>query len=285
MSTRDRLEPKILHEDNDLLVIDKPGGLLVHGAEDVESALAWARRREAARGGDPDNIDLIHRLDRDTSGVLLFGRNAQTVSRMGEAFRDRKVLKLYLALTSPVPALRWLRVEQRLRARRLGGGEFMEVVQDGGVEAFSEIEVLSRGRRFGLVRVIPEQGRKHQVRVALAATGSPICGDFLYGGAIVARLAKRVMLHARRLEFAHPTTGEHVVFKAALPQDFRDLIAEDGGSIPPDLDRRHRTEPRGGRKAAEAAPNLAASARVQGARIETPRHASTWRRPTNKPKT
>jgi hypothetical protein len=141
-----------------------------------------------------------------------------------------------------VPPLRWMKVEQRLQPQRIGGGERMLVVANGGLEATSEIEVLARGRRMGLVRVIPEQGRKHQVRVALAASGAPIAGDFLYGGALSKQLAKHVMLHARTLELQHPVTGQHMILRAPVPKDFKALLAEDAGVWPPDLDVRHRVE-------------------------------------------
>ncbi len=234
------LQPKVIYEDHGLLALDKPAGLLAHGEEGQGSALSWAREREAARGGAPEQLLLVHRLDRETSGVLLLARGADLAEQVNAEFRERRVLKVYLALASPVPPLRWLRIEQRLVPERLGAGERMRVVQEGGVEASSEIEVLSRGRQLALVRVIPEQGRKHQVRVALASAGAPIAGDFLYGGNLSKRLAKRVMLHARTLELRHPKTQEHLVLRAPLPADFRTLIAEDAGTLPADLDVRHR---------------------------------------------
>ena len=237
------LQPKILFQDSALIALDKPSGLLSHGADDVASALTWLQAHVAAKCEDPAQIHLVHRLDKETSGVLLFARSEEAARLANEAFRERRVLKVYLALTSPVPGLRWQRADLQLKPRKIGGGEFMAVVPDDGLTASAEVEVLSRGRRFGLVRVIPDQGRKHQVRATLAALGAPICGDFLYGGPIVKRLAPRTMLHARALEMKHPMTGEHFVVRAPLPPDFRVLITEDGGSMPSDLDRRHRTAP------------------------------------------
>lgn len=237
------LQPKILFQDDSLIALDKPSGLLSHGADDVVSALTWLQAHIAAKGEDPAQIHLVHRLDKETSGVLLFARSEEAARLANEAFRERRVLKVYLALTSPVPGLRWQRADLQLKPRKIGGGEFMAVVPSDGLTAAAEVEVLARGRRFGLVRVIPEQGRKHQVRATLAALGAPICGDFLYGGPIVKKLAPRTMLHARALELKHPITGEHFAVRAPLPADFRALIAEDGGSMPSDLDRRHRTAP------------------------------------------
>lgn len=270
--------PKILHEDEALLALDKPAGLLSHGEDDAPSALQWARERYVARGLPAENVHLVHRLDRDTSGVLLLAYSAEVAAAVNAMFRNRRVLKVYLALTSPVPGLRWQRVEHFLHARKIGNGEFMSVVPEGGLEATSEVEVLARGRCFGLVRVIPEQGRKHQVRVALAAAGAPICGDFLYGDAIVGRQAKRVMLHARALELAHPVTGVHLQLKAPLPPDFRALIGADGGHVPPDLDRRHRSEPKA-KDRAFTAPDLSERKRAQAAQVVLPRSARPVSRP------
>ncbi len=233
--------PLVLFEDDHLLAIDKPAGLLAHADDATHSALTWAQAREVARGRDPAELHLVHRLDRDTSGVLLFARGQAVAETVNSLFRNRKVLKMYLALCSPVPTVRWQRLSQQLRPQRVGSGERMTVVQTEGAHADSEVEVLARGRRFALVRVIPEQGRKHQVRVALATAGSPIAGDYLYGGALSRQLAPRVMLHARSLQFAHPTTGAHLEVKAPLPADFKAMIAQDGGSVPGDLDVRHRS--------------------------------------------
>lgn len=232
--------PQILMEDEQLLAMAKPSGMLSHGDEGAATALTWAQAREVQQGRDPAALHLVHRLDRETSGVLLLVRGAELAERVNAMFRERRVLKVYLALTSPVPALRWMRVEQRLQPQRIGQGERMQVVATGGLEASSEVEVLARGRRLGLVRVIPDQGRKHQVRVALAGSGAPIAGDFLYGGALSKQLARRVMLHARTLELAHPQTGQHLVIRAPVPTEFKALLAEDAGVWPPDLDVRHR---------------------------------------------
>lgn len=234
-----RVQPVVLFEDDYVVAIDKPPGMLADG-DGPDGVLGWARAREAAAGRPVDAIRLVHRLDRDTSGVLVLARGEEMARRLGAAFADRKVYKIYVALTSPVPAVRWARVEHRLAGRRVGKGEKMVLVADGGQLATSEVEVVARSRRFGLVRVLPEQGRKHQVRVALAELGAPIAGDFLYGGAQVARMAPRAMLHALALDLAHPALAdEHLGLRAPLPADLRSLFGEDGGVIPGDLDRRH----------------------------------------------
>jgi RluA family pseudouridine synthase len=236
--------PTVLLQDAHVLVIDKPSGWLVHDKADAASILTWARAHAADSGVDPAGVQLVHRLDRDTSGVLVIALSAAAAAPLHAAFRERRVYKIYVALTAPVPAVRWARVEHALAARRVEGGERMVVVDKGGQAATSEVEVLSRGRRFGFVRVLPDQGRKHQIRVALAELGAPIAGDFLYGGPRVARIAPRVMLHAFGLDLAHPVEPDrHLKLRAPLPPDLLALFAEDGGELPGDIDRRHRPPP------------------------------------------
>ena len=240
-------QPKVLFEDGGVLVLAKPAGWLSHADQGQRSILQWALRREDADKTSTADIRLVHRLDQHTSGVMILAKNPDIAAALGEMFEQRKILKSYLALTWPVPALRWVRVEHRLRPRRIDGGELMEVVEQGGQEACSEIEVLARGRRYGLVRVLPEHGRKHQVRIALADLAAPIVGDFLYGGRGASKRAKRLMLHARGLELAHPETGEHLCLYAGVPRDMIELLEEDGCRFPSHLDRRHRA-PKGQRE-------------------------------------
>lgn len=235
--------PRILHDDDHVLAIDKPAGWLMHADAGHRSLLSWAHEREQRAGNDPNALLLVHRLDRDTSGIVLLARGKPQANKLSQAFAKRQVHKIYLAITWPCPSVRWSRQELHLRPRRIQGGERMEVVEEpaGYTKlAVSEVEVLGRGRRFGFVRVMPEQGRKHHVRVTLAEMAAPIAGDFLYGGRRVAKMAPRVMLHARLLELAHPVTGEHLQLRAAVPTDMREMIERDGGKVPSRLDARNR---------------------------------------------
>ncbi len=237
------LKPKVIYDDADVLAVDKPAGLLSHDDRGRRSLLAWAQQREADAGRDPEQLMLVHRLDKDTSGVVLMGRGQEVVAKLGQAFASRKVHKIYIAITWPCPSVRWVRSELNLRAKRIQGGERMEVVEEasGATKlAISEVEVLGRSRRFGFVRVIPEQGRKHHVRVTLAEMAAPIAGDFIYGGRRTAKMAPRIMLHARRLELAQPMTGEHLILKSPIPSDMRSLVEADGGKVPSRIDARHR---------------------------------------------
>ena len=245
---RETDNPKILLDQGALIAVNKPAGWLVERQGAGRSLLAWVKEREAQRGGDADEVRLSHRLDKDTSGVIVLARTHEATAAIGGAFSDRRVFKSYIALTWPIPPVRWTMVEHMLRPRRIPNGERMEIVEANGLKATSEVELLARGRRYGFVRVLPEQGRKHHVRVALASLGSPVLGDFLYGGRQVAKLAPRVMLHSRLLELAHPETREHLRLIAPVPADMRALLDQDGGQLPSRLDERHREAPRGRRK-------------------------------------
>ena len=229
-------EPAVIYQDRHLLAVDKPAGLLCHG-ERGSTLLSWAQGHGDDQTGE---VFLVHRLDRDTSGIILLARTKEVAGRLGGLFAERKIYKSYLALTRPCPPFRWQELELLLRPKRIRGGEKMIVVEDGGVEAKTALEVLTRGRQLGLVRLEPEQGRKHHLRVSLAHIGAPIAGDFLYGGRPAARVARRIMLHARVLELSHPVTGAHLRLVAPVPGDFRERMQRDGGRLPSNLDRRHQ---------------------------------------------
>ena len=230
----------MLHEDDHLLAVVKPPGLVVHAEQGRRSLATWVAERDAGQGRDPEQTLLVHRLDRDTSGVVLFARGKEVAGQIGRAFRERKVLKVYFAITWPCPSVRWVRSELLLRTWRIKGGEKVIVAPEDGRQADTELEVLARSRRFGFVRAMPEQGRKHQIRVALAELSAPIVGDFLYGGRRVAKMAPRIMLHSRSLELKHPGTGEHLALRAPIPADMREMLESDGGRIPSRLDERSR---------------------------------------------
>ncbi len=240
--------PRILLDDDGLIAVNKPGGWLVEREGPGRSLLGWVKEREASMGGQAEEIRLCHRLDKDTSGVIVLARGRERAAAIGAAFSERRVFKAYLALTWPIPPVRWKKVSQVLKPRRIPNGERMEIVESGGLQADSEVELLARGRRYGFVRVLPEQGRKHHVRVALASMGAPILGDFLYGGRQTAKRAPRVMLHSRMLELAHPGSGEHLRLLAPVPADLRELLDADGGQLPSQLDKRHREAPKGRRR-------------------------------------
>ncbi|MCO5166286.1 MAG: RluA family pseudouridine synthase [Planctomycetes bacterium] len=206
-----RLRLRAVHEDPDLLVIWKPPGLAMHpgpghGTDTVLNALV-GRHPELLALGPEREWGLVHRLDRDTSGLLLVARSAAAHEALVAAFAGRRVTKEYLALVAGGPPS--------------DAGEVTDPVD--GKEARTRYEVVERAPAAALVRAWPETGRMHQVRLHLAALGCPVLGDARHGGA--GPRAPRLALHAHRLALDHPTTGAPLRLEAPLPRDLKRLWA------------------------------------------------------------
>lgn len=219
---------RVLADDGDLVVVDKPEGISTHAPE-AAGADAFSRVHTflAARDGlPPASVYLgVHdRLDRDTSGVLLFTRRRSVNPAIAAQFEARSVRKILVAVTRNWPAR--LAPEGVLRHRlapsRSGAAV---VVARGGVEALTRYRLLERGAGGVLVELRPEGGRVHFARAQLAAIGSPVLGDLAHGGPP----ARRLMLHAQAITLVHPTSGHPVTYEAPLPREFEDLVR---GTIP-----------------------------------------------------
>jgi len=241
---------QVVYEDDELSVIDKPAGMMVHtGAGAVEggtlvNALLHRYRSLSSVGGE-QRPGIVHRLDKQTSGLIIIARNDAAHARLAQMLAERQMKKTYIALvhghlkqdhgTVDAPIARDLLRRTRMTTRR----------QTGARTAVSHYTVLRRvSSRFGqftLVSVRIETGRTHQIRVHLASIGHPVVGDTLYGAP--ARLLvspsrqtrdpepeslalKRNFLHAAELEFAHPRTGKPVHLQSALPQELETLLRE-----------------------------------------------------------
>jgi 23S rRNA pseudouridine1911/1915/1917 synthase len=213
----------VVLEDDALIVVSKPPGLPTHATADPRrDNLVAALQRYL---GPPRAYLGVHqRLDRDTSGLVVFSRTKAAAPALARQFESREVVKRYRALTARaelLPPQHW-RATGRLVARRGGHEPGMRVVDLGGVDAeteFSRLEVLAAAL---LVEARPLTGRKHQIRAHLADAGLPVLGDALYGGPLrVQRLeVPRLMLHAAVLELRHPNTGRELVLESPLPPDF-----------------------------------------------------------------
>jgi 23S rRNA pseudouridine1911/1915/1917 synthase len=219
----------VLHEDEALLVLDKPPGLTVHpGAGQrqgtLANALAHHLRDLPALGGE-DRPGIVHRLDKQTSGVIVVARTERAQRALSRAFAERTVEKVYLACVHGLPRAERGTIEKRIRRSPVARTK-MTVCDAGGREAFTAWAVERRLPRHALLRCMPRTGRTHQIRVHLASIGHPIVGDATYGrrGAPGEALAPRLLLHAWRLAFPHPDTGARVSFEAPLPQDFRTAL-------------------------------------------------------------
>lgn len=211
----------ILYEDEDIVVIDKPAGVAVHsgaGREEeatvVSSLLAQGVR---LAGGGGDRVGLVHRLDADTSGVMVLTKSEEAYRSLVSQFQCREVEKEYLALVEgEVEEDRGI-IEGPI-GRDPHRPRWMGIVE-GGKEAITEYEVLKRDRGRTLLLVRPKTGRTHQIRVHLSSIGHPVVGDPLYG-----RGEGKLMLHSWRISFVHPRTGKRVSFTAPPPLEFREWI-------------------------------------------------------------
>ncbi len=210
-------EVAVLYEDAECVAVDKPPGLPSGPTRDParNHAAALAERRFGRR------LTLLHRLDKDTSGVLLLGKEQGFSAALLDDFRHRRVEKRYLALVrGPLPES--FEVVSHLKE---GEGDRMLAVRSGGSRAETAFRVLAQAPGYALVEASPRTGRTHQIRVHLAQRGHPILGDGLYGGdaAVGGAPVPRQMLHARALTFRHPISGGEVRIEAPVPEDFRSV--------------------------------------------------------------
>jgi 23S rRNA pseudouridine1911/1915/1917 synthase len=207
----------IAYEDEHLLVVDKPAGVVTHpGANNEHGTLVQALRGRTA-GGDPERPGVVHRLDRDTSGLLVVARTEDAHAALSELIAAREVLRQYAALVEGRPPARTGTIEAPLgRDRRIRTR--MSTDTDDPRDAVTHFEVEEAFARTTLLRVRLETGRTHQIRAHLKAIGFPVCGDPEYGS--TGRLGlRRQFLHAGRLAFAHPLTGAAVDVSSPLPDE------------------------------------------------------------------
>ncbi|MBI2681158.1 MAG: RluA family pseudouridine synthase [Candidatus Solibacter usitatus] len=209
----------VLYEDDDLVAIDKPAGLAVHSGAGVRSGTLvnalLGRFQSLSRVGGAMRPGIVHRLDRFTSGVVLVAKNDAAHRRLAEQFAARKVEKVYLALVHGRVKLDSARIDKPI-ARDPQRRVRMTTRLAGGRHAWSEYRVLRRFPNFTLLEVRIGTGRTHQIRVHLSSIGHPVAGDRLYGAP--AR-ADRYFLHAHRIRFAQPSTGEAVEIVSPLPAE------------------------------------------------------------------
>ena len=213
----------VAYEDEHLLVVDKPAGVVVHPARGHRTGtLAQALAGRAAGGEDAQRAGIVHRLDRDTSGLLVVARNDAVHRRLKQLLKDRQLRREYLALVRGTPPARTGTIDAPIgRDRR--DRVLMSIDTDEPREARTHFEIERLLPRATLLRVRLETGRTHQIRVHLAAIGHPVCGDPQYGTAGEYEL-KRQFLHAVRLAFPHPVTGAPIDVASPLPADLLDAL-------------------------------------------------------------
>jgi 23S rRNA pseudouridine955/2504/2580 synthase len=224
---RSRLDGRILFEDDDFLVINKPAGMAVHGGSGLSFGLIEGLRKIRP---DARFLELVHRLDRDTSGCLLIAKKRNALRVLHESFRsDDQVHKVYLALLSGVWArIQWT-VDAPLKKNILQSGERMVRVHAEGKPARTEFRHVRKYAAATLVEAKPLTGRTHQIRVHAQAIGHPVAGDERYGNPQINQAfrrqgLRRLFLHAAELSFRHPRTGRPFQVKAPLEPELQDYL-------------------------------------------------------------
>ena len=218
------LETRILHEDERLLVIDKPAGLAVHGGSGIAYGVIESLRKLRP---DCQLLDLAHRLDRGTSGCLVIAKRRSTLRELHKAFREVKVEKRYVALVAGHLEGGWQRVDEPLRAQAGKGGERIMVVHPAGQPARTDFIEKESYRGWSLVEAAPKTGRMHQIRAHAAHIGHPVAMDERYGDrsrdkALSNLGLKRLFLHAETIRFDLESTGM-INIRAPLPAALRTL--------------------------------------------------------------
>jgi 23S rRNA pseudouridine1911/1915/1917 synthase len=208
----------VLHEDADLLVVDKPAGVVVHPARGHwTGTLAQALAGRAAGGEDPGRAGIVHRLDRDTSGLLVVARSEIAHRELKGQLARRELHREYVALVDGAPQARTGTIEAPIGRDRRNRTR-MSLDSDDPREARTHFTLQRRVGAASLLEVVLDTGRTHQIRVHLGAIGLPVAGDPVYGTAGAYGL-QRQFLHAARLSFVHPVTGEAIDVRSALPED------------------------------------------------------------------
>ncbi len=218
---------RIAYEDESVVVVDKPAGVVVHPAPgSTEGTLVHALLdRGLAGGDDPLRPGVVHRLDKDTSGLLVLAKGEPERAALSRALRERRVERTYAALVHGRPAARTGRIEAPIGRDR---GRLTRQAVDGvgARDAVTHFRLQEALRRFTLLEVHLETGRTHQIRVHLQAVGHPVVGDPVYGAASAPALGlDRQFLHAVRLSFPHPRTGDRVELTSPLPADLEAALA------------------------------------------------------------
>jgi 23S rRNA pseudouridine1911/1915/1917 synthase len=218
---RERLQLRVLYEDDEILAVDKPAGVPAQptpgrvGDSLVDLASEYLTRPAG----------LVHRLDRQTSGVTLFGKSARATGSLAELFRRGEVRKRYLAVVAgEIPASAVVDLPLSRDPSRVG--RWRASRRANGVPARTRVDRLGAAPGFQIAACFPETGRTHQIRAHLASLGAPIAGDALYGGPLVVSdlRAPRCLLHAQAVSLRHPGSGQPLLIEAPVPEDMRPFL-------------------------------------------------------------
>jgi RluA family pseudouridine synthase len=226
------LHPTVLYRDAYLLAIDKPAGLPSQATPDPgrDHAVAWVERLlQSENPATKPYVALHHRLDRDTTGVLLFAIHRDANAGLSRVFSEHLAQKTYIAIAempgAATPISEEWTVDNFLAVKKIArSGSRTDAVRSGGDRAITQFRILQRLARVLVVEALPRTGRTHQIRAHLSQSGLPIVGDKLYGAGR-GPWADRVLLHALRLQLPHPVSGAPLVLEAPLPEDMQRYLA------------------------------------------------------------
>lgn len=209
---------RIAYEDDDLIVVDKPAGVVVHPARGhSEGTLAQALADRATGGADPYRAGIVHRLDKDTSGLLVVAKSEEAHRALKQLLAERELHREYTALVDGIPPARSGTIDAPIgRDRR--DRVLISLETDVPREARTHFEVVEALHAAALLRIVLDTGRTHQIRVHMRAIGHPVSGDSAYGGSVRYGLTRQ-FLHAARLSFPHPRSGAPVDVSSPLPDD------------------------------------------------------------------
>lgn len=209
----------ILYLDDNVIVINKPAGILTHakGTESDEFTVADFFKRYSTYALDTNRVGIVHRLDRDTSGVIIGARNNETANLLKKQFAKRLTKKTYIAITTGIPKLEKARIDLPIARNPKKPATFK--VSSNGKVAITDYKVLKTNENYALIELMPKTGRTHQLRVHLNYINCPILGDKVYG----AKKADRMYLHAEKLEITIPNKGR-ITFEAKLPKEFKNIF-------------------------------------------------------------
>lgn len=230
---------EILYEDDFLLALSKPPGLVVHPGSGNSSGTLVSGLLHHCRGiagvGDAARPGIVHRLDKDTSGVMLIAKTEQVLRQLADDFKERRVKKEYLAIVQGTMPDKNGRIVAPI-GRHPVNRQKMAVQPETGRHAATSWRVIGEAEgRYSLLAVVIETGRTHQIRVHMQHIGHPLAGDAVYGGGSRDGRFPRQMLHAARLGCSHPATGRHLDIVAPLWPDFLAAVQSLFAGIPPQL--------------------------------------------------
>jgi 23S rRNA pseudouridine955/2504/2580 synthase len=210
----------VVFEDAALIVIDKPSGVAVHGGSGVSFGVIESLRAERPQA---KFLELAHRLDRDTSGLLMVAKKRSALTALHAMLREGRVEKIYLAVAKGVPARPAFEISESLHKYVTSQGERRVAVREDGKASVTRVKVVKTGEAFSLLELRLMTGRTHQIRVHLQHAGHPVLGDDKYGDFPLNHQlkVKRLMLHAASLSFIHPVSGAALAFKSPVPEEMK----------------------------------------------------------------